>query len=298
MTTDYSIWLLEYARILEYPLGALIYGAHNGGTRVLPFTFFVLQSDDHLVLVDTGYEDNPFTREATEFWGLQDWVAPETLLGRIGFAPEDVDTVIITHHHFDHAGNLRAFPNATFHIQRREVNSFMNKLSAPPRLRWMASGLDPNTIGSLAAIADDGRLRLLDGSATILPGLEVRPAFDTHTDGSQYLLITSSNGTELPWIIPGDAVMVEENLLGMNYDGLMVPIGLAQGGQESDLWVMDEMMRLVNDNVGAHPSLPRSADVGALPKRPVDNGLHVAEIALARGAESRLRRAEVEAASE
>jgi hypothetical protein len=42
MTPEYSIWLVQYARILEYPLGALIYGAHTDGTRVLPFTF----SDD------------------------------------------------------------------------------------------------------------------------------------------------------------------------------------------------------------------------------------------------------------
>src|ERR1700722_13753494 len=222
---DYSIWLLEYARIHEYPTGAMIYGAHNAGTRVLPFAFFALQSDDHLVLIDTGYEDNPFTREATELWGMQDWAAPEAVLGRIGFNPEDVDTIIVTHHHFDHAGNLGAFPNATIFVQNLELQNFMEKLAAPARNRWLANGLDPGTIGAFAAVAADGRLRLLNGAANILPGLDVRPAFDTHTAYSQYVLLSPEGGE--PWIIAGDVVMCDENLLGMEYDGMMLPIGLA-----------------------------------------------------------------------
>ena len=160
---EYSVWLLEYARTPDFPTAGLVYGAHNTGTRDLPYTFFVLQSTDHLVVVDTGYEDSDFTRNAAEVWGIESWSAPEQLLSRIGFDAEDVDTVILTHHHFDHASNLGAFPNATVYIQRRDVDSYLRKLATPRRMSWLATGLDPNTAGALASVAKAGRLRLLDG---------------------------------------------------------------------------------------------------------------------------------------
>ncbi|MHB8695513.1 MAG: MBL fold metallo-hydrolase [Solirubrobacteraceae bacterium] len=283
---DYSIWLLEYARITGYPTGAMVYGVHDGSTRVLPFTFFALKSEDHLILIDTGYEDNAFTRGATELWGMQHWTAPEKVLGRLGFAPEDVDTIIITHHHFDHAANLRAFPNATMYVQKLELTSFMEKLAAPKRNSWLASGLDPGTMAQFADVAADGRLRLLDGPANILSGIDVRPAFDTHTAGSQYVVISA--GDAEPWIIAGDAVMCDENLLGMNFDGVMVPIGLAQGGQASDIWVMEEMMQLVGDKSERILQFHEVRQWDRHPCHQHADGLHIAEIAVADGASSRL----------
>jgi N-acyl homoserine lactone hydrolase len=284
--SDYSIWLLEYARILEYPTSALIYGAHNAGTRVLPFTFFALQSQDHLVLVDTGYEDNEYTRAATAGWGMQDWQPPEEMLRRIGLDPGDVDTVILSHHHFDHAGNLGAFPNATFYIQHRDVDNFMVKLCAAPRNKWMASGLDPNTITALASAGVDGRVRLLEGEANILPGLDVRPAFDTHTDGSQYVIV--ADGDRAPWIIAGDAVLVDENLLGFDGDGTMIPIGLAQGGQERSIWVMEDMLQVAGGDTSRILPFHEVRTWDRYPSNRYDDQLHVAEIALASGATSRL----------
>jgi glyoxylase-like metal-dependent hydrolase (beta-lactamase superfamily II) len=215
-------------------------------------------------------------------------MAPEEVLAHLGFSADQVDTVVLTHHHFDHAANLRAFPNATFYIQRRDVHNLMDKLATPARMRWLASGLDPNTVAALADVAYDGRLRLLDGAATILPGLEVRPAFGTHTDGSQYLLLDSSDGTGLPLLLSGDAVMVEENLLGMERDGVMLPIGLSQGGQEADIRIMEEMMGLVDGDVQRILPFHETRIWERSPSVTIQNGLHIAEFALARGASSRL----------
>ena len=173
-------------------------------------------------------------------------------------------------------------------MQNLELQNFMEKLAAPPRNRWLADGLDPGTIGAFAAVAADGRLRLLDGAANILPGLDVRPAFDTHTAYSQYVLV-SSEGSD-PWIIAGDVVMCDENLLGMDYDGMMLPIGLAQGGQASGIWVMEEMMQTVGDNAERILPFHEVRRWDRHPSVEYDDGLHVAEIALAAGTESRLKR--------
>ena len=141
---------------------------------------------------------------------------------------------------------------------------------------------------ALTAVAYDGRLRLLDGRATILPGVEARTAFGTHTDGSQYLVINASNGSDLPWVIAGDVVMVEENLIGMNNDSQMTPIGLSQGGQEQDIRIMEEMMRLVDDRIERILPFHETRMWSRSPAATIENGLHIAEVTLAPGTPSRL----------
>ena len=51
---SWSIRVLEYARAPECPASVLVYGAL--GVRTLPYSITVLQSSEHTVLVDTGYE--------------------------------------------------------------------------------------------------------------------------------------------------------------------------------------------------------------------------------------------------
>ena len=283
---DYSIWALEYVQLPGYPDTALIYGATEG-TRMLPFYYFVLQHGDHVALVDCGFKDNEYGLEKIELHGMTGFSAPEKILARIGLAPQDVRDIIVTHHHFDHVGGLDYFPNARVWIQRREVDSWMHKFGAVPRLRWLAYGLDPDTGAALARVGGDGRLRLVDGVADVLPGVQVRPAFDTHTAGSQYIVIDAADGT--PWVLPGDVACVYENIGGPDGKDPMVPVGLATGSQECCLRSTDEMLTVANDDITR--VLPMH-DVRLWDRYPTvqhDNGLHVAEITLAPRVPSRLK---------
>ena len=66
--------------------------------------------------VDTG-----FSKEEGERRGRTYTLSPADGLRRVGIEPDDVKDVIISHMHYDHAGNLDMFPNARFHIQTAEV---------------------------------------------------------------------------------------------------------------------------------------------------------------------------------
>jgi len=283
---DYSIWALEFAVLPAYPNSALVYGATEGN-RVLPFYYFVVQSEDRVILIDSGFSDNDFCREACAAYGVEGFKAPAEVMPRIGLTPEDVDTIIVTHHHWDHVSGVPYFPNANVYIQQRDVDNWMAKWNAGPRLSWLSGGLDPDTGADLAKIDGDGRLRLVEGTTPVAPGIEVRPAFDTHTAGSQYILLEASDG---PWVFPGDVAYVYDNIGGEDGTEPMVPIGLGQGNQECCVRSTDEMLTVAGDDVSR---VLCSHEVRIWEKYPsiqFEDGQHVAEIALAPGVPSRINK--------
>jgi N-acyl homoserine lactone hydrolase len=162
----------------------------------------------------------------------------------------------------------------------------MEKLSAPEHMEWLRSALDPQTPGMLADIAADGRLRLLDGPADIDGGLSVGTAFDTHTAGSQYVIVPCADGER---ILSGDAVSVFENLTGTNEDGVLVPIGLSGGSQVQSLRVMDEMLARVNREALRVIPFHDATLWDVFPSMEHENGLHIAEVTLATGHTSKVR---------
>jgi hypothetical protein len=55
--SQYSIWVLEYAYVSQCAVSSVIYGAHNQGIRKLPYCYVLIKSNDHIAMVDVGYND-------------------------------------------------------------------------------------------------------------------------------------------------------------------------------------------------------------------------------------------------
>jgi glyoxylase-like metal-dependent hydrolase (beta-lactamase superfamily II) len=140
------------------------------------------------VLVDTGNGDKEPDGFMARF-AFQGRGILAANLAAAGAAPADVDLVILTHLHFDHAGgatlldpagNLApAFPNARYLVQRRDLDN-----ARRPGLRERASYLPRNWEPLEAA----GVLDTVQGEAEILPGIRVRPV-PGHTPGLQAVLV-------------------------------------------------------------------------------------------------------------
>ena len=80
----------------------------------------------------------------------------------------------MTHAHFDHMGNIEAFPNATFYIQERELSKWVWTMSLERRFRWLMLGIDPADIMRLVDLARQGRLVCVDGDReNVLPGIDL-----------------------------------------------------------------------------------------------------------------------------
>ena len=60
---DYSIWVVEYARVVEFAKGLLLYGQFNAGTTVAPYCYAVVKGEGHTAVIDTGYNHAEFGKE-------------------------------------------------------------------------------------------------------------------------------------------------------------------------------------------------------------------------------------------
>jgi glyoxylase-like metal-dependent hydrolase (beta-lactamase superfamily II) len=115
-------------------------------------------------------------------------------LEQAGVAPEEVDTVINTHLHFDHCGwntcyrNGRAvatFPNAKYYTQRGEWEHAQH-----PNERDYVSYISDN----YNPLIESGQMELISGDREIAPGISVR-VYPGHTRHMQAVLIASGGQT-------------------------------------------------------------------------------------------------------
>jgi glyoxylase-like metal-dependent hydrolase (beta-lactamase superfamily II) len=109
--------------------GALFDGFSKGPFGLIPCAAQLIESDEGLVLVDTGYgmEDvaHPHPRLSKFFHALLNirFRVEETALHQVkalGYSASDVRHIVLTHLDFDHAGGLEDFPHARVHVMERE----------------------------------------------------------------------------------------------------------------------------------------------------------------------------------
>lgn len=105
----------------------------------------LVEAPDGLVLVDTGtgtFDQRRARRRLSEAFVALDHISFEphdTAIGQIralGFAPEDVRHVVLTHLDFDHAGGLPDFPHAAVHLLGRELDSAEDRTTPRQRGRY------------------------------------------------------------------------------------------------------------------------------------------------------------------
>jgi len=69
---------------------------------------------------------------------------------------------------------------------------------------------------------------------------------DSHTFGSQYVTVNSSRGSV---VVAGDCAYSYANLIGLNGEGVYIPLGFGIGSHFESLKVIDRMMKEVEGNL-------------------------------------------------
>ena len=180
----------------------------------------LVETPDALVLIDNGC-GNKENEKFIDIYGIENAGSPTRLEDGIraaGFSPDDVDIMIDTHLHFDHAGGntyrngdgevVVSFPRARYVVQRGEWEyaHWRNE-------RVQASYLSHN----FELVFEKGLFDFVEGEQQIIPGITVRPT-PGHTPHHQSVVISSEGQTAcfladvipttahvpLPWIMGYD----------------------------------------------------------------------------------------------
>ena len=289
--SDYSIWVLEYAYVPKYHISGIVYGAHNQGYRKLPYCYVLIKGKGTVAMVDVGYNEKDMGAELARKFNVMAWQSPEIVLAQCGVKPEDVEHIFLTHAHFDHMGNTDAFPNATFYMQEKELQKWVWSMSLDQKFRWLNLAVDPGDVMRVVDLARKGRLVLFDGDREdILPGIDCKAAFDTHTWASMYVTVRNDGkrDSEDSWVLAGDLLYSFENLVGQdsNESPQYLPEGLASGSQANLLFATDAMVKDAGGDWRRAIPIHEEGLRDAYPSRINEQGLRVTELTLAQGARS------------
>jgi methylmalonyl-CoA epimerase len=143
------------------------------------------------MIIDAGIGDQD-DAELHEAYGLDRARTLDDTLAEAGIAPEEIDIVLASHLHVDHAGGFTVrdasgrrrprFPRAQYIVRRGEWDD-----ATHPHAKSGAA-YRPD---SYVPLADAGVLQLVDDDATIMPGVRVRRT-GGHTRHHQIVLIESA----------------------------------------------------------------------------------------------------------
>ncbi len=157
------------------------------------FNCFVVETDDHRILIETGGGVRHDER-ARERMRMPDPPRLEDVLAHRGFEPASFDLVVNTHLHWDHCGGNTVdtdgrasptLPRARYFAQRGEL---LHAREQHPRdaVSYRAVNYEP--------LVESGILHLLDGDAEIAPGVELRVA-PGHNRDMMVVLVRSRGET-------------------------------------------------------------------------------------------------------
>ncbi len=171
----------------------------------LELNSLLLQVDGKNILIDTGI-GNKHTKKLRKIYNPSDFKLLENL-SKLGISRYDINFVILTHLHFDHAGGVTSifnekkeltFPNAVHLIQRKDWDIAKD----PDELNKASYNFSVD----LELLEQTGNYKLLEGDFFLTPEIELI-LVGGHSEGMQIVRIES--GDNLAYyvgdIIPLDA---------------------------------------------------------------------------------------------
>lgn len=156
----------------------------------------LIEGNGKRVLVDagSGTKNDPKFRDIYAIEGPEGLISD---LAALGVGPGDIDTVALTHLHFDHCGGgttrgedgvvRPTFPNARYYVRRQEWHD-AHHANERNRASYFPENYDP--------LEASGQLTIHDADQEILPGVSMR-SLPGHTLGHQGTFFDLPSGRAL-----------------------------------------------------------------------------------------------------
>jgi glyoxylase-like metal-dependent hydrolase (beta-lactamase superfamily II) len=189
MTSDtYQIYAVRYAHHRRMSSENFLGGDPHDVPMPLDYFVWAVVNADRTVILDTGFDEAMGRKRGREFLR-----PPGDGLKAIGVDPATVQDVVISHMHYDHAGNNDLFPNATYHLQDREMAFCTGRCMCHPQLR---RSFEPEDVSAMVRRLFAGKVQFHDGVDEIAPGITVHHV-GGHTVGLQVMRVKTERG----WVV-------------------------------------------------------------------------------------------------
>ncbi|MEM8664288.1 MAG: N-acyl homoserine lactonase family protein [Pseudomonadota bacterium] len=196
-----EIFAIRYGRSTRKRSESFIGGDPHDGPMPMAYYVWLIRREGRTILVDTGFDRDVAAARGREFL-----ICPGEALSHLGTDLAAIDTVILTHLHYDHAGNHHLFANATFHIQAAEMAYTTGPWMTHKPLRAGYGAADVKVMID-RLFAD--RIVFHEGRSTVAPGVEVLH-MGGHCAGLQAVIVETARG---PVVLASDSAVFYEGLM-------------------------------------------------------------------------------------
>ena len=198
----WEVYAIKYAdRNSRTRADSFIADPNHDVPHAMDYFIWVLRRGTDVILVDTGYDEAEALSRGRPI--LMD---PRAAIAPLGLKAEDITACIVTHLHYDHAGGLALFPNATLYLQEAEMAFATGPCMCNDHLRAPFTG---DHVCEAVKRLYSGRVVFHKGDAEIADGVTVH-LIGGHSRGLQAVRVRTQSG----WMcLASDAAHYYENAI-------------------------------------------------------------------------------------
>lgn len=230
----YHVYSLCYAKGRERRVveNFLRRDAHDGPMPI-DFNLWIVRNAHRTILVDSGFSP----RHAAERSRPLDF-DPLDALSQLAIDPDELEDIILTHLHYDHAGNIDRFAKARFHIQDAEVAFATGRCMCEPQLRW---AFDVEDVVALVRRTYAERVRFHESEAHPFAGISLH-VLPGHSRGMQAVRVMTPRG---PIVLASDVSHYYANMLRRSPFSVTVDVAMTLRSYEGLMGLAGSLDRIV-----------------------------------------------------
>lgn len=184
--TPYEIYAIRYGHNAKATFaGNFLGGDPHDGPMPMDYFIWLIRNGSRSFVLDTGFDAEIARKRNREL--VND---PGQALARLGVDPDSVGDVILSHMHFDHAGNHGLFPRARYHLQDSEMAYCTGRCMCHDAMRHPFEEAD---VVAMVRKVYAGRVTFHDGVSELAPGLELHHV-GGHSMGLQVVRVWTRRG--------------------------------------------------------------------------------------------------------
>jgi glyoxylase-like metal-dependent hydrolase (beta-lactamase superfamily II) len=196
----HEIYAIRYGHHPRKAADNFIGGDPHDVLQPLDYFVWAIVGKTKTFILDTGFDETVGGRR-----GRQTTKPVREGFAAIGVDPEQIETVILSHMHYDHCGNFDLFPRARYHVQDKEVDYCTGRCMCHQQLR---NSYEEEYVVALVRKVFAGRVTFHNGVDEIAPGVTVHH-IGGHAKGLQSVVVKTKRG---PVVLASDAIHLYPHL--------------------------------------------------------------------------------------